>query len=120
MLPEFWETKALSLYPKKVWIAVATVAGILMFAGSGYLLPAKFARLTVALSFAIVTISWALFLICYWFDPSRGSLSYGRWLGRHLPPVHAAMRWWSAILLVLFVVFGIFGPIWWVVSGRAA
>lgn len=116
MSPAFWETKALSLYPKRAWFAVATVAGTLMFAGSGSLLPATFAKLTAALSFAIVTVSWALFLVCYWFEPSRGSLMRSTWLRRHLPPVHAAMRWWSAIVLVVFFVAGIVAPIWWVVQ----
>jgi hypothetical protein len=120
MTPSFWEAKAQRLYPKRGWFALATVAGILMFGGSGFLTPALVARLTGALGFATVVLAWSLFLVCYWFEPSKGALRADTWMGRRLPAIHGVMRWWSAVLLALCFAFGIAAPAWWLIVERSA
>jgi len=54
-----------------------------------------------------ISIFWGMALLCFWFDPARGSL-YSSGLIRLLPKVgHAAVRWYFAIFLVIWFLFGI-------------
>jgi len=120
MSPTYWESKALLLYPRKAWFAVATAVGMLMFIGAGFFLPVRIAQIFVAISFSVIVSAWGLFCVCYWFEPSKGSLRSDSWMGRHLPPINLIARWWFAIMIVLFFVAGIVGPVWWLIGAGSA
>jgi hypothetical protein len=117
MSPQFWEAKAQHLYPKRWWLALTTAVGLLLFVGGGYLSPSIFAPIVSALGMSTVAISWGLFLVAYWFEPSKGSLRGDNWAGRNLAPFNAAARWWFAIFVSIFLVAGVAVPLWWLVHG---
>jgi len=116
MSPQFWEAKAQHLYPNRPWLALATGTGVLLFVCGGYLSPSLFAPVVSALGMATVAISWGLFCVAYWFEPSRGSLRGDSWLGRNIAPLNAAARWWFAIFASIFLAAGIIGPAWWLID----
>jgi hypothetical protein len=46
-------------------------------------------------------------MICYWFEPVRGGL-FSRAIFQRLPHlVQTVLRWWAAIFLVIWFIFGI-------------
>jgi hypothetical protein len=116
--PAFWESKAVFLYPRRFWFVAGTIAGVLLFAGAGLIMPAALAKVAVSLSFTIITVSWCLFLAGFWFEPTKGAFSRNTWFRRHVSPLHTAMRWWSAIMLAMFLAVGVVAPIWWLVAER--
>jgi hypothetical protein len=102
------------LYPYRKWLVASTGLGIVLFVGGGYLLPRLVASFIAALGFATVAVSWTLFCVCYWFEPTKGSLRPDNWLGRHVRVLNEVSRWWGALLASMFVVGGVVGSVWWV------
>ncbi len=54
-----------------------------------------------------LAICWGMALICFWFEPVRGSLYSGA-IFRRIPSIgQVALRWYAIVLLVLWLVFGV-------------
>jgi len=54
-----------------------------------------------------LAVSWGMVLLCFWFEPTRGSLSSGVFV-RFIPRIgQVVLRWSAAIFLVIWFVFGI-------------
>jgi hypothetical protein len=54
-----------------------------------------------------LSFSWGMVLICFWFEPTRGSLFSGAFV-RLIPRIaQVALRWYAAIFLMIWFVFGI-------------
>jgi hypothetical protein len=120
MSPKFWEKRAQQLYPHRKWLAVGTAVGILMFIGGGFFISSAPAPFVSALGLSTAAISWGLFCVAYWFEPSKGSLRHDTWLGRHLGALNIVARWWAAIFAAIFLIAGVVGPAWWVVGAARA
>ena len=116
MTPKYWEEKARALYPLRVRFVIATLAAVALFIAAGFLVRNPAARYVAPLAFGGVTICWSLVLLCFWFEPTKGSVRMDSWSGRHLGPLHVMMRWWAACMLVMFFTFGVAAPIWWLVT----
>jgi len=53
-----------------------------------------------------LTIAWGMALICFWFEPMRGSL-YGGAIIRRLPRAGEVSRRLAVVFLVLWFLFGV-------------
>lgn len=54
-----------------------------------------------------LAFSWGMVLMCFWFEPARGSLFRGGFV-RFIPRIgQIALRWYAAIFLMIWFVFGI-------------
>jgi hypothetical protein len=54
-----------------------------------------------------LAVSWGMVLVCFWFEPTRGTLFSGVFV-RFIPRiVQVILRWYAAIFLVIWFVFGI-------------
>jgi hypothetical protein len=73
-----------------------------------------FTRMPAAVSVAgllagpVICVSWGLVCMCVWFDPALGKLYSNGPIFRRLPYiVKAALRWYFAIFLTLWFLFGV-------------
>jgi hypothetical protein len=54
-----------------------------------------------------LAVSWGMVLMCFWFEPTRGSLFSGVFV-KLIPRIgQIFLRWYAAIFLVIWFVFGI-------------
>jgi hypothetical protein len=54
-----------------------------------------------------LAIAWGIALICFWFEPMRGSL-YGGAIIRRIPRAgQVSVRWFAVVFLALWIVFGV-------------
>jgi hypothetical protein len=54
-----------------------------------------------------LAVSWGMVLVCFWFEPTRGTLFSGVFV-RFIPRiVQVILRWYAAIFLLIWFVFGI-------------
>lgn len=108
MTPALCTSIAARLFPYRWWSFACSV-----FAVCAYVLVLAF---TPSVPFAavggsvlgpLVTVSWALLCVCVWFHPARGNLqASSRLVGRLPRSVQAAVRWYAALFLSLFVFAG--------------
>jgi hypothetical protein len=54
-----------------------------------------------------LAVSWGMLLICFWFEPTRGTLFSGVFVGFIPRTGQVILRWYAAIFLVIWFVFGI-------------
>jgi hypothetical protein len=54
-----------------------------------------------------LAVSWGMVLVCFWFEPVQGSLFSGGFV-KFIPRIgQIALRWYAAVFLVIWFVFGI-------------
>jgi hypothetical protein len=54
-----------------------------------------------------LAVSWGMVLVCFWFEPTRGTLFSGVFV-RSMPRLgQVILRWYAAIFLLIWFVFGI-------------
>lgn len=54
-----------------------------------------------------LAVSWGMVLVCFWFEPVRGSLFSGLFV-RFTPRIgQIVLRWYAAIFLIVWFIFGI-------------
>jgi hypothetical protein len=54
-----------------------------------------------------LAVSWGMVLMCFWFEPARGSLYSGVFV-KFVPRIgQIFLRWYAAFFLVIWFVFGI-------------
>src|SRR5687768_7484941 len=89
------------------------------FVGLGLLLlvsPHSLPFVAVAIGPAVI-VPWALLCACTWFHPSRGNLQpTSRLVGRLPTWLQAVLRWYAALFLSLFIIFG--AAAWPVLAAR--
>jgi hypothetical protein len=105
MLHQF--TTIASRYYSYRWLYV--LASALVFLTLAAIFSGFPRALMVATIFAgpALGISWGMALICFWFEPARGSL-YGGAIIRRIPSIgQIALRWYAAVFLAVWFVFGI-------------
>jgi hypothetical protein len=52
-------------------------------------------------------VSWGMVMMCFWFEPVQGSLFSGAFV-RFIPRIgQIVLRWYAAIFLLIWFVFGI-------------
>jgi len=105
MLQRF--TRIASRHHSYRWLYVLATASVFLIVAailSGF--PRAF-RVAIIFVGPALAISWGMALICFWFEPARGSL-YGSVAIKHLPRmVQIALRWFAAVFLALWFVFGL-------------
>jgi hypothetical protein len=105
MLQRF--TRIASRYHSYRWLYVSATASIFLIIAailSGF--PRAF-RVAIIFVGPALAISWGMALICFWFEPARGSL-YGNAVIKHLPRMgQIALRWCAAVFLALWFAFGL-------------
>jgi hypothetical protein len=95
------------LYLHRWWFAGITAAVFLA------LLLLTFTRFSSTVDFAflisgpVIAISWGLHLMCVWFHPTLGTMYSGRLFMRMPAMVQGFVRWYSAVFLSIWFVFGV-------------
>jgi hypothetical protein len=93
-------------YPYRWRFAAASALVFLLLVLIFFALPRAVARVLPFVGPALA-VSWGMLLICFWFEPARGTLFSGVFV-RFIPrPGQVILRWYAAIFLVIWFVFGI-------------
>lgn len=106
MLLSFFTVQAEKLFPKRWWflgVSVVGMAAIFLFLNSGI----TKSILPVALFMPFIVVPWGLLCMCTWFHPTQGKLYVGSITSKLPVVIQSAIRWYSAIFLVLFFAFGL-------------
>jgi hypothetical protein len=89
------------------WLYVSATASVFLIVAailSGF--PRAF-RVAIIFVGPALAIFWGMALICFWFEPLRGSL-YRSVVVKHLPRMgQIAVRWSAAVFLAIWFVFGL-------------
>src|ERR1700722_17664467 len=105
MLQRF--TRIASRHHSYRWLYVSATASVFLIVAailSGF--PRAF-RVAIIFVGPALAISWGMALICFWFEPARGSL-YGGAIIRRIPRAgQVSLRGVAVVFLVLWFVFGV-------------
>ena len=116
MSPKFWESKAVQLHARRLWLVGGAVLGVLIFIGGPMLASGPVGSIISAIGFSSVAVFWALFCIAAWFEPTKGSLRPEGRLGRTSEGLNLAARWWASVVVSLTLVVVLFAAGYWVLN----
>ncbi|WP_077038436.1 hypothetical protein [Pelomonas sp. KK5] len=107
MLPAFFAAVADRLFARRWWFVAMSVLGMALAFAALSLSSPRVAGVLVALVGPLIFVPWALLCTCIWFHPQRGNLQPSSKVVGRLPLlVQTGLRWYAAVFLSLFLVFG--------------
>ena len=108
MTPALCTSVAERLFPYRWWFPVLSLVAFGAYVLALAFGPSvRFAAVSGSVLGPLVAVPWALLCVCVWFHPARGNLQpNSRLVGRLPSPVQAAIRWYAAFVLALFVFMG--------------
>jgi hypothetical protein len=93
-------------YPYRWRFAAASGLVLLFLILVFFAYPRAVAVVTLLVGPALA-VSWGMALMCFWFEPMRGGLFTGVFV-RFIPRIgQIALRWYAAIFMLIWFVFGI-------------
>ena len=108
MLPLMCSKLAMRLFSHRWWFLLVSVAG---FGGLAAILtyaPIGMDVFAGALAGPFILVPWGFLCLCIWFHPEHGNLQPGsRFVGRLPWWVQSTVRWYSSILLIIFLLVGL-------------
>jgi hypothetical protein len=121
MLITFFTNQAEKLFSKRWWFLLISLIGM----GAIFLTLETGATkliLPTALLVPFIAVPWGLLCMCFWFHPTKGNLYVHSKIVSKLPAsIHVIIRWYFAIFLALFFIFGLLGfPIFGLIVNGAA
>jgi hypothetical protein len=113
MTPKFATAVATHLFERRWWFLGMSAVGIAVVFTAFSLAPPRVAVIAGALAGPLIVAPWALLCACVWFHPQNGNLQPGsRFVGRLPQFIQVGVRWYAAVFLGLFVIFGVlFWPV---------
>lgn len=108
MSPKFFTAVATRLFARRWWLLAMSVVGMALVFAAFSLASARVAVAASALAGPLIVAPWALLCAGIWFHPERGNLQPGsRFVGRLPQSIQIGVRWYAAVFLGLFVIFGV-------------
>ncbi len=108
MLIQFFTFQAEKLFFLRWWFLLIALIGIAVLILSMQCVPAKAAYI-FPFVIPFVAVPWGLLCMCIWFHPTKGKLSSSsKFIGKFPSLLQTIVRWYFAIFLVIFLVFGLF------------
>jgi len=102
---QFYTSLADRLYVHRWWFGGTTAAVFVLLL---FLVLTRTAEMPiVALSVPLIAVSWGLLCMCVWFHPTSGRLYSGPLFNRLPRILKTAIRWYGAVFLTLWFVFGV-------------
>lgn len=107
MSPTFFAAVADRLFARRWWfLAVSTLGMVAVFVAFSLASP-RVIGVASALVGPFIAVPWALLCTCIWFHPQRGNLQpSSKFVGRLPPLLQTGVRWYAAVFLSFFLVFG--------------
>lgn len=107
MSPAFFTAIAEHLFPRRWWLFAASVMAIAFVVAVLFMAPPHLTFLAGTLAGPAIAVPWTLLCACAWFHPHSGNLQpQSKLVGRLPPPLQIGVRWYAAVVLGLFLVFG--------------